>query len=329
MDGNAMTEKSDGMKNGRRTEENGTLREGKMRALPVFQILAAGFGWGIIGVFSRPLSAAGLSAVQITAVRSVIVAAGMAVYLLCTDRSQLGIRLRDIWMFLGSGLLSIVFFNICYFLTIQQATLAAASILLYTAPCFVLLLSALLFGERITLQKLAALALAFAGCALVSGFTGGQMSRMAVLTGVGSGLGYALYSIFGSIALKRYRPFTVIFYTFLIASAGLLPFSDAGHILEVVGSGGGVLANALALGFLSTFLPFVFYTSGLECMEAGKASVLAFAEPLVATLAGIVIFKEALQLQNALGIVLIFGAIVLLNVPLGRKSSQRLFSKHF
>ena len=70
--------------------------------LPAAKILAAGFGWGIIGVFSRPLSAAGLSAVQTTLVRCVIVAVEM-------------------------GLLSVVFFNICYFMTIQRATLAAAS----------------------------------------------------------------------------------------------------------------------------------------------------------------------------------------------------------
>lgn len=45
------------------------------------EILAAGFGWGIIGVFSRPLSNAGLSVVQITALRCVIVTIAMALLL--------------------------------------------------------------------------------------------------------------------------------------------------------------------------------------------------------------------------------------------------------
>ena len=85
-------------------------KEGTMGAAA--RILLAGFGWGVIGVFSRPLSAAGLSAVQVTLVRSVIVAAGMALYLLFTDRRQFRIQLKDLWMFLGTGLLSIVFFNI-------------------------------------------------------------------------------------------------------------------------------------------------------------------------------------------------------------------------
>jgi DME family drug/metabolite transporter len=285
----------------------------------VAKILAAAAGWGIIGVFSRPLSDAGLNAVQITFVRSVIVALGMALYLLLTDRKQFQIHWKDIWMFLGTGLLSIVFFNICYFLTIERATLAVASILLYTAPCFVMLMSAVFFHEKVTVQKLAALVLAFAGCVLVSGFTGGQMSGSAVLTGIGSGIGYALYSIFGSVALKKYQPFTVIFYTFLIASVGLIPFSAVTEIGAVMIGSGSVIASGLALGVLSTLLPFILYTGGLKELEAGKASVLAFAEPMIATIAGIVIFKEKVNMQNALGIVLIFAAILLLNMRLRLK----------
>ena len=303
--GNKMTERND---------LNGT-KGASGSLVPAAKVLAAGFGWGIIGVFSRPLSEAGLSAVQTTLVRCVIVAAGMAFYLLLNDRSQFRIRWKDLWMFLGTGLLSIVFFNICYFMTIQRATLAAASILLYTAPCFVLLMSAVLFHEKITLQKLMALLLAFGGCALVSGFTGGAMAPTAILTGIGSGLGYALYSIFGSVALKRYRPFTVIFYTFLIATLGILPLANPAGTWQALTDSGRTLGCGLALGVISTFLPFVFYTGGLKEMEAGKASVLAFAEPMVATLAGIVIYHEALQVQNVLGIGMILAAIVLL----GRK----------
>lgn len=283
--------------------------------VPAAKVLAAGFGWGIIGVFSRPLSAAGLSAVQTTLVRCVIVTVGMAFYLLLTDRSQFRIRWKDLWIFLGMGLLSVVFFNICYFLTIQKATLAVASILLYTAPCFVLMMSAVFFHEKITLQKLMALGIAFGGCVLVSGFTGGTMEPTAILTGIGSGLGYALYSIFGSVALKQYRPFTVIFYTFLIATAGILPMADPVGTCQVLTGSVSSMSYGLALGVISTFLPFVFYTDGLKEMEAGKASVLAFAEPMVATLAGIVIYHEALQIQNVLGIGMILAAIVLL----GRK----------
>lgn len=284
--------------------------------ISVMKILLAAVGWGLIGVFSRPMSAMGLNAVKITFIRSMVVAIGMGLFLMVKDKSLFRIRIKDFWIFLGMGLLSIVFFNVCYFLTIERATLATASMLLYTAPCFVLLMSAIFFHEKITGQKVVALLLAFAGCALVSGFTGGGIGLSALLTGLGSGLGYASYSIFGTVALKKYHTFTVVFYTFTVVVVGLLPFADVSGTMSILCGSTKVFVTGLGLGIVSTFLPYILYTGGLKYIEAGKASVLAFAEPMVATIAGIVIFKESLHLQNALGIVLIFLAILLLNIPL-------------
>ena len=79
----------------------------------VAAILIAASGWGVIGVFSRPMSAAGLSSLQVTLVRSVTVMVLMGALLLIKDRTLFRVKLRDFWMFLGTGLVSIVFFNVC------------------------------------------------------------------------------------------------------------------------------------------------------------------------------------------------------------------------
>ena len=59
-----------------------------------------------------------------------------------------------------------------------------------------MVLAIIFLKEKFTIQKLIALILAFAGCILVSGF-GGKVTVMGILVGLGSGLGYGLYSIFG------------------------------------------------------------------------------------------------------------------------------------
>ena len=282
-------------------------------------ILLAAAGWGVIGVFSRPLAAAGLSSMQMTFVRSVTVLVCMGLLLAAKDRSLFRVELRDCWVFLGTGLVSIVFFNVCYFSAIQMTTLAVASILLYTAPCFVMLMSAVFFHEPVTGRKLAALVLAFAGCVLVSGFAAGGVSPKALLVGIGAGFGYATYSIFGKAALKKYHTFTLIFYTYLVSTVCLAPFADLGGAVKALAASPGAVWPALGLGLASTFMPYVCYTTGLEKVEAGKASVLAFAEPMVATIAGILVFHETLGLKNAAGIALIFAAIVLLNAPQRKK----------
>lgn len=272
-------------------------------------------------MFSRSLGEAGLSPVQTTELRCLVAAVILFVLLAAFDRKLLRIDARDVWMFIGTGLLSISMFSILYFTAASLVTLSMAAVLLYTAPCFVMVMSVILFKESFTGRKAAALVLAFAGCILTAGIIGGSgpLNVLGVAAGVGSGFGYALYSIFGKYALRKYHPFTVTFYTFLVSSLCLLPVSDVPGIVSAISSSGGVMTDVLALGTVSTLVPYFLYTYGLNRMDAGKAAVIAFVEPMVATLAGFVIFGETLTAAAAAGVMLILASVVLLNIG-GRKS---------
>lgn len=179
-------------------------------------------------------------------------------------------------------------------------------------------MSAIFFKEKITSKKIIALIIAFMGCILITEVIGVQtikLTNLGILTGIGSGLGYALYSIFGRVALRKYETITVTSYTFIVASLSLIPFSNLSYMGKIFINNSTVLINVLLLGLLSTLLPFLLYTKGLQNMEAGKASIMAFVEPMVATLAGIILFKEKIHIQNVAGIMLIFISLVLLNLP--------------
>ncbi|MGN1031339.1 MAG: DMT family transporter [Butyricicoccaceae bacterium] len=286
-----------------------------MKQIAPLLVVGAGVCWGLIGLFSRSLIAAGLSSPQITLIRCLVIACSLALFLLFYDRKLLRIRVQDLWLFLGSGLLSIAFFNICYFMTIKLTSLAVAAMLLYAAPCIVTILSAVLFHERMTSTKLIALGLSCIGCALVVGLLSGgslALSPGGILIGLGSAFGYALYSIFGTVALRTYHPLTFTFWTFLIAALGLLPLADAGALVSAMTAQPTLLLPALSLGLISSLAPFLLYTKALEFMEPGRASILTFVEPMVATLCGILIFHEPLTPTGALGIALIFGSVLLL-----------------
>ena len=78
-----------------------------------------------------------------------------------------------------------------------------------------------------------------------------------------------------------------------------------------------------ALGLLTAFFPYLLYSTGLQYVESGKASILASVEPVVGTLLGVFLFHEALSLQEIAGIVLVLAAIVVLSsAPFSRKSEQ-------
>ena len=129
-------------------------------ALPV---LAAGTLWGLMGLFVRRLNAAGLGSMEVAELRILTGLALVGLYLLIARRDLLRVRLRDLWCFFGTGVISLLLFSNCYFTAMRYASLSAAAVLLYTAPAFVMVLSLLLFRERLTARKGAALGLAFLG----------------------------------------------------------------------------------------------------------------------------------------------------------------------
>ena len=293
-----------------------------MQAKATWSIVLAAALWGCIGAFLKLLTAAGLSSMEGVAVRSAVSAVVYGLFLAITDQKALSIRPRHWYYFFGTGVCSLLFFNWCYFTTISQSSMSVAAVLLYTSPVFVALLSALFLKERFTAQKGSALLLTFAGCALVTGlFPLGQqhVSVGTILLGLGSGFGYALYSIFGKFALERYAPSTVTFYTFLFAAVFSVPLSGLYRDLHLLVSWNAAVGG-LGIGVFCCILPYLLYTGGLRYVEAGKAAILATVEPFVAALLGILLFHEEVTPYKLLGMAAIFAAVLLLNRPAKKKA---------
>ena len=276
-----------------------------------FFILLAAALWGVVGIFVRRLNAAGFSAMQIVAIRIAVPAIADTLFLLAADRSSLCVRLRDCYLFVLTGVCSFALFNWCYFNAIEASSLGAAAILLYTAPAIVNVLSVWVFRERLTLRKGIAVAATFLGCVLVTGV--GAETRLSVrgiVFGLGSGVGYALYTVFSKLALKKYSSRTVTVYTFLFAAAAAIPLAGFDGKALALFAQPSVLLLSLGIGSLCCLFPYLFYAIGLSQIEAGTAAVMAMLEPVVAALLGIFLYQEAFDIRKAAGIVLIVAAVV-------------------
>lgn len=286
-----------------------------MKRLAPVMVTGAGCLWGCMGILVRGMNAAGLETMEIVAVRCLVTCLCMAAGLFFFDRKAFRIHLRDLWCFAGTGIASIVFFNYCYFKTITMTSLSVAAVLLYTAPSIVVVLSAVLFGEKMSKRKLAALAVTFVGCVCVTGGIDGHfLTAGGILTGLGAGLGYALYSIFGRYAINRgYSSLTITLWTFGVAFAGCIPLVDMGKVLGHFAGQPGVVFQSLFWIFMTTVLAYILYTLGLQQMETGKASVITSIEPVVASAIGCLWYGEAVTAAGAAGMVMVVGAIVLLN----------------
>lgn len=287
-----------------------------MKRAAYFYILFAAVLWGTIGIFIRHLSKEGFDSLQLVALRAYISMVILVVYYFIRDKRKLKIRLKDSWCFIGTGIFSFVFFNFCYFKAIQLTFLSVASILLYTAPILVMVMSLFLFHETFTVKKLIALFLAFGGCVLVTGLGGDrtQVSTAGILFGLLSGFGYALYSIFARYGLERYDFITVTIYTFIAASIGVTPITDVKGIFVILASKPVLIFEIILFAFSTSVLSYLFYTKGLVFVEPSKASIMASIEPVVATLIGMFFFEEKLNALAFLGIFCVLTALVVLNI---------------
>ncbi len=290
--------------------------EEKQTLLAPLMILGAAICWGVIGLFIKPLGAGGLQPIQIAQIRNLLALVGFILLFAITRRRIPTVAVGDLWLFLGTGVASIALFNTLYFYTMEMSTLAVASILLYTSPVFILLMARIFFGEKLTRRKLFSVFLAITGCVFITGLIGDspKIGTLTLITGLGSGFCYALYSIFGRMAIAKYDSLTVITYTFLFTTFSLLPFSRPDEIYALMGGTPGLMKDALFLAILSTMIPFVLYTTGLRYMDTSKAGILACIEPVVASLVSVFVFHEAFGWTHALGITLVLTSIAILNL---------------
>ena len=297
-----------------------------MKKLVITFPTLAGIMWGATGVFARVLKGYGMSNSTILETRMLLGVIILFIGCMIVDRSMLKINMKDAGIFAAGGLLGN--FGLSYFYTeaTNQLSLSFAAVLLCTFPVFVMLMSAFLFKEKITIRKIGCMVLAFAGCVLVSGlFESGQADWTAFGVGIGilAAFCYALYSIFSKMARERgYSPITITLYFMLLVSIVLAPFTDWQQIGQFVGEAPG--ANALFLlghCLCAAVVPYVIYTYSMSFMDAGKASILASSEPMAAMVLGALIFEEMPTLLMVAGMFITVAAIVILSLPEKDESS--------
>ncbi|MBE6761664.1 MAG: EamA family transporter [Ruminococcaceae bacterium] len=282
------------------------------KSFNIFLIALAGALWGCIGLFTTPLKENRIDSISIIAVRSTLTAIMLGLLLLFYNKRLFKIKLRDLWRFAGMGIVSFAFFNICYLKSMElNNSLGTACILMYTAPIFIMLLSAILFKEKITPTKIICLILAVVGCTLISG--GGSVTPLGFIFGIGSGLGYGLYSIFSVYALRKYSFWTATFYAFCFSALALIPFCNWKNVIIAVSTDINTAPLFLGLAIVITVLPYIIYTCGLKKVPASEASVIACVEPIVAALVGLIFYDQTMGILGITGMLLILTAVVILS----------------
>lgn len=277
---------------------------------------------GTIGAFRRWLP---LSSGLLVFARGVLGALSLALWVRLRGRKLFhGLKGKTLGMLCLIG--AILGFNwICLFEAYRYTTVATATLCYYFQPTIVLLLSPLLFREKLTAKKLLCAALAILGMVFVSGVTEGGGIPASQLRGVTFGLaGAALYALV-VILNKKLPPIDMYEKTVIqlgAAAVTLLPYLLATEKLSSVRLDGPGLALLLVIGVVHTGVVYALYFGSMDGLRAQTIAILSYLDPVVALLVSALVLHEPLTVFGAVGAVLILGAAVFSEWDTGKNPIQ-------
>ena len=290
------------------------------RMVGTFLVLLSAAVFAAIAVAAKYVYAEGGTPETLLCVRFGVAAVVLWIYLLLRGRSTLLGYGKTVGFF-GVGGLLYGGMSLLLFAALVRIPVSMAVMLLYTFPAMVAVLSTLLLGERMTIQKVVALVLCLAGTVLILGGPVGGLDTTGVLLGLGSAVAYAFYVVFGSALLAneaRDRGFAYL----MISTAVVVTFYGAiGGSLDF-GLSLGATALLVAIG-LGTAVAVTSFFTGLRQVGTTRAAIISTFEPVVAAILSVSLLAEVMTSRQIVGGLLILSAVVILNWRI-RSSRQEL-----
>lgn len=267
--------------------------------------------WAFIGPLGKMAFQEGVSPLEVAFWRAAL--AWICFALQAAWQRKAAVDPRDLPKLAGFGFLCVTLFFGSYQLAVEKGGAALASVLLYTAPAWVVLMSRLFLKERFTRLKLTALGLTLTGVSLIALNPGSgalDLSSSAIVPAIGfgllSGFCYSLYYIFGKFFSEKYSASVLFLYILPMGGICLFPFVTFVHKSLYAWLSMGSVA------VLSTFGAYHFYYAGLRYIEAGRASIIATSEPVLAALVAWIWWGEMFSSTGYAGSGLIIAAVLLM-----------------
>lgn len=200
-----------------------------------------------------------------------------------------------------------------YFVTILHSNAATATVLQYTGPVFIAIYLALRLKKWPKPIEFLAIGMAMLGTFLL--VTNGNIDRLditptALVWGIASAIALAIYTLMPVHLLNRYSPIAIIGWSMLIAGI-VMSIIHPPHKLEGIWDTDTYL-TVLFIVFLGTLIPFYIFLTAIKNIGPQRASLLACAEPLSATLIAVLYFGVNFETMHYLGSLCIIMTIFLL-----------------
>lgn len=277
-------------------------------------VISAAFLWAVSGSSAKFLFNSGISPHQLVQLRLTIAASLLFLWLLIRKPRHLVISGGDIIYFIVFGVIGMASVQFTYLFAISKINVAAAILLQYLAPAFIAVYAILFQGDKFRRNTIVALIGAIFGCYLVVGAYSlnlFSLNMAGIISGLLSALGFAWYSIHGEYGMRKYEPWTVLFYALFFAALtwNMLhpPFAAFTGGYSKVEWG-----FIVYIGLMGTLLPFGLYLEGINLIRSTHASITATLEPIAAGVISYLFLNETMDGLQIAGAILVLGSIILL-----------------
>jgi drug/metabolite transporter (DMT)-like permease len=271
--------------------------------------------WATTGILmSYLLTNYAIAPLTLACWRDVIAFLVLAVILAGVKPSLLRVRRRDISFFAAYGFFGVAIAHALWVYSVAFNGAAVATVLVYTSPAFVVIAAHWLLYEPITRLKVLAIALSLAGCVLVTGaydLIQLRLNPLGVLCGMGVGVGFALYNLFGKLSAPRHSPWTATAYSFGFGAFFLLLTQRPTQLFSMGNAPLGWLTLfVLAAG--PTLVGYALYTASLGYLPVSVASLIATLEPVFTAIMAFFLLGERLSTVQLVGALLIISGVITL-----------------
>lgn len=284
------------------------MSEKENSARSYFMLIGAMLIVGTIGVFRRYIP---LSSALLAFFRGLIGALSLLLYLrLRGKRAGEQIERRKLMLLVLNGVF--LGFNWLFlFEAFSYTTISKATLCYYMQPTIVLLLSPLVFREKLTAKKLLCAAAALLGMVLVSGVLGAGGGGTGDLRGVLYALcGACFYSMVAILNKKiegvdayqktivQLLAATAVLGVFLLLTGGFAGFRCTPRLLLLI----------LLVGVVYTGVVYALYFGSMDGLKAQTISVLSYIDPVVAMIVSALVLGEGMSVIGICGAVLIIAS---------------------
>lgn len=276
-------------------------------------VLGATFFWGTSATLARFMFRdRHVPALTVVELRLLFAAVLLGPWLAWRAPHLLRVRREDWLYFVVLGLAGVALLQGSYYYSISVLGVGLAILIQYLAPSLLVLWD-LARGRRVSALTAIAVVAAIIGTALLVGDPG-PAARHARWwqwgVSFGSAFVWAFYILYSKRGLERYRPPTVLFYTFLIGSMFWAAVTPPARILAA-GYDLGLWGLFLLLGAFSTLIPFALFYAGLRRLPPTQTGILATVEPVIASVSAMVFLGEGLKPWQWCGAALVLSASAL------------------